>query len=192
MAWYRVVDSADLEQGDILLSCPIVNVLGFYTESDDQDDIDEREVEYTERHLIVLSQSCDLQHNKVSSVLLAEVKPYSAIKDELGNSKQARRFREALVRGNIVNASLLHEHTPEPPLEWSIVDFHDLHVLPKSYILQFVERCGQRLRLEPPYREHLSQALARYFMRVGLPHSAKAFEEYTGRPDASAAPAPEL
>ncbi|MBD5492017.1 MAG: hypothetical protein HDR16_07880 [Lachnospiraceae bacterium] len=28
---------------------------------------------------------------------------------------------------------------------------------------------GKRLRLCPPYREHLSQAFARYFMRVGLP-----------------------
>lgn len=27
----------------------------------------------------------------------------------------------------------------------------------------------QRLRLLPPYREHLSQAFARYFMQVGLP-----------------------
>jgi hypothetical protein len=30
-------------------------------------------------------------------------------------------------------------------------------------------RAGDRLRLLPPYREHLSQAFARYFMRVGLP-----------------------
>jgi hypothetical protein len=28
---------------------------------------------------------------------------------------------------------------------------------------------GRRLRLLPPYREHLSQAFARFFMRVGLP-----------------------
>lgn len=27
----------------------------------------------------------------------------------------------------------------------------------------------EHLRLLPPYREHLSQAFARYFMRVGLP-----------------------
>ena len=28
---------------------------------------------------------------------------------------------------------------------------------------------GPRLRLNPPYREHLAQAFARFFMRVGLP-----------------------
>lgn len=29
--------------------------------------------------------------------------------------------------------------------------------------------------LPSPYREHLAQALARYFMRVGLPHDAQGF-----------------
>jgi hypothetical protein len=36
---------------------------------------------------------------------------------------------------------------------------------------------GPRLRLRSPYREHLAQAFARYFMRVGLPHDARAFEK---------------
>jgi hypothetical protein len=31
------------------------------------------------------------------------------------------------------------------------------------------ERQRPRLRLRSPYREHLSQASARFFMRVGLP-----------------------
>jgi hypothetical protein len=31
-----------------------------------------------------------------------------------------------------------------------------------------IERVGCELRLLPPYREHLSQAFARFFMRVGL------------------------
>jgi len=28
---------------------------------------------------------------------------------------------------------------------------------------------NERIRLLPPYREHLSQSFARYFMKVGLP-----------------------
>jgi hypothetical protein len=31
------------------------------------------------------------------------------------------------------------------------------------------QRAAPRLRLLPPYREYLSQAFARFFMRVGLP-----------------------
>jgi hypothetical protein len=30
-------------------------------------------------------------------------------------------------------------------------------------------KAAKRLRLLPPYREHLSQSFARFFMRVGLP-----------------------
>src|SRR5262249_39772943 len=36
---------------------------------------------------------------------------------------------------------------------------------------------AEELRLHSPYREHLAQAFARYFMRVGLPHDARAFEK---------------
>jgi hypothetical protein len=32
-----------------------------------------------------------------------------------------------------------------------------------------------RLRLLPPYREHLSQSFARFFMRVGLPVDIPSF-----------------
>jgi len=35
------------------------------------------------------------------------------------------------------------------------------------------QRGEPRLRLRPPYREHLSQAFARFFMRVGLPTDIK-------------------
>ena len=38
-----------------------------------------------------------------------------------------------------------------------------------SYLKAFTITQAHRLRLLPPYREHLSQAFARYFMRVGLP-----------------------
>jgi hypothetical protein len=48
--------------------------------------------------------------------------------------------------------------------------------LPKGYIADFATQGGARLRIVPPYREHLAQAFARYFMRVGLPSSLDAFE----------------
>ena len=34
---------------------------------------------------------------------------------------------------------------------------------------------ARRLRLLPPYREHLSQSFARFFMRVGLPIDTPSF-----------------
>lgn len=38
-----------------------------------------------------------------------------------------------------------------------------------STLENIVKKQNKRIRLLPPYREHLSQAFARYFMRVGLP-----------------------
>ena len=50
-----------------------------------------------------------------------------------------------------------------------IIDFHEVFNLPVRFLRPWLEKTGKRrLRLCPPYREHLSQAFARYFMRVGL------------------------
>jgi len=58
-----------------------------------------------------------------------------------------------------------------------VVDFHRLFTLPKAFVSWFAASSGPRLRLRSPYREHLAQAFARYFMRVGLPNEARAFEK---------------
>jgi NADPH:quinone reductase-like Zn-dependent oxidoreductase len=51
-----------------------------------------------------------------------------------------------------------------------VVDFHEVFSLPLDFLTAWVQAKGEpRLRLRPPYREHLSQAFARFFMRVGLP-----------------------
>jgi len=51
----------------------------------------------------------------------------------------------------------------------TIVDFHEVYTAPTNVVREFALRTGKRLRLLPPYREHLAQAFARFFMRVGLP-----------------------
>lgn len=54
--------------------------------------------------------------------------------------------------------------------EHRVVDFHDVYTIPKAFLESLlIMRNQPRLRLLPPYREHLSQSFARFFMRVGLP-----------------------
>jgi len=54
--------------------------------------------------------------------------------------------------------------------EHRIVDFHDVFTVPREFLESLLGVRGRdRPRLLSPYREHLSQAFARYFMRVGLP-----------------------
>ena len=57
--------------------------------------------------------------------------------------------------------------------EKQIDNFQQVYSLPKEYIFGFVQSKSLRLRLLPPYREYLSQAFARFFMRVGLPMDFK-------------------
>lgn len=57
-------------------------------------------------------------------------------------------------------------------MEVRLVDFHEVFSIPRAFLEKLVsQRIEPRVRLLPPYREHLSQAFARFFMRVGLPVS---------------------
>lgn len=64
---------------------------------------------------------------------------------------------------------------PVAGLSYSIVDFHCIHTVPKAYLQELARSQEPRIRLRPPYREHLAQAFARYFMRVGLPADIREF-----------------
>lgn len=181
--WYQVVDSNKvasetlLEQGDILRDCPRFGIEGL----DRWPPPDDAEVDVATDlvQAVVLTQTCDLVQKKVEWVLLAVVVPWPEARDAMVNqgnqAAKSSKFREALVQGNLPALALLHRHADAPEMNWSVVDFHQLFVLPKSLVLDLATANGSRLRLASPYKEHLSQAFARYFMRVGLPHDAKAF-----------------
>ena len=53
--------------------------------------------------------------------------------------------------------------------DFQLVDFSRVFTVDIMLVRELAGRHGSRLRLYPPYREHLAQAFARFFMRVGLP-----------------------
>lgn len=179
MDWFEIVEGTDLLQGDILPKCPVF--------------VPDRELSWplsTQSSLglrvdlidlIVLTQSCDLVNNKVSEVLLARVLSWTeVVRDEVQKGNEfvkSPRFRKQLIEGAVPGLSLLHKREQAPPLEWSVVNFYQLHTLPQILLSAFAAGIHPRLRLRSPYREHLAQAFARFFMRVGLPHDARAFEK---------------
>lgn len=175
--WHDVVEEDRLVQGDILKDCPVFSVAEEL--SWPLPDNSELPIKVEVRDLIVLSQSCDLENDKVDEVLLAPVNAWNrVVEEELLRGNQvvkSRKFREKLVEGNVPGFSLLHKRDGIPSLPWSVVDFHQLFTLPKAFLTQQAESAGPRLRLNSPYREHLAQAFARFFMRIGLPHAAKEF-----------------
>jgi hypothetical protein len=74
-----------------------------------------------------------------------------------------------LRQGKSPSFHLLNKITLSDKIEdFYFVDFHNIYSIPKSFALSLSKQ-GKRKRLLPPYREHLSQSFARYFMRVGLP-----------------------
>ncbi|MGV8967716.1 MAG: hypothetical protein ACOH2F_15730 [Cellulomonas sp.] len=142
----------------------------------DQDDVEVIE----EKHdAIVLTQTCDMINDKVEDILVAVVLSYDGLVQQFGAAQahiKGKQFRKAAVDGNLPPYALLQERLDEPSIPWSLVNFHHLFTLPKSLASRVADERGDRLRLVPPYKEHLAQAFARYMMRVGLPSTLEAFE----------------
>lgn len=170
--WFSDNTEDDLEQGDIFENCPV-----FLPPPDlAEEALDRATFSYKYRDVILMSQSCDLVKDrpKVSDVLLCALWRQSDFKN--GHLSTPRGMEDAR-RGNLPNyhvlaASSLPNHTSEV----RVVDFRGVYSLPLAFVRKLAAR-APHLRLLPPYREHLSQAFARHFMRVGLPVGIPAFWE---------------
>ena len=177
-SWYEIVTGDSLLQGDILFACPVVFFSGPWSFPLQATDLG---YEVMPINAIVMTQSCDLENQKTDLALVAIVSDWqaTALAEYRGGNTavKSRDFRKKLIEGSIPGLSLLHKREGTPTLEWSVANFHRLYTLPKAFLQQFAQSSGPRLRLRSPYREHLAQAFARYFMRVGLPHDAKDFEK---------------
>ncbi|MGB6725493.1 MAG: hypothetical protein WBE74_06280 [Terracidiphilus sp.] len=170
--WYGVVDGDELEQGDIFESCPT-----FFppnTLANDQ----RPTVRWEERDLILLSQSCDLVKGRkdITQVTLCEVWRKSEFRT--GFLAKTENWEEVR-KGRIPRYHLL---APSTILgferEHRIIDLQQVHSFPIEF-LRTRAQSEKRLRLLPPYREHLSQSFARVFMRVGLPIDIPPFKTRT-------------
>jgi hypothetical protein len=163
--WYRLVHGTDLAQGDILERCPV-----FLPPADlAEKPLAEAAFTWQERDVIIISQTCDLVpgREKITEVLLCSAWSRSELTS--GHLATARGLEDAR-RGNLPGYQLLAPCDLSGfARELRIVDFRRVYSLPLAYIRQRAAMAGDRLRLLPPYREHLSQAFARFFMRVGLP-----------------------
>jgi hypothetical protein len=171
--WFAIVDGDELQQGDMLRGCP-----RFVLPPDASED---REFGLDRQRLnaIIVTQSCDLAIRangqcEVKDVLLCrfygrkELATHQAFgKDDAW--EDVRKGRRPYF--HVLNECVIEGHEQD----FVLVDFHDLFTLPVALVREVARRGGERLRLLPPYREHLSQAFARLFMRVGLPTDVPPF-----------------
>jgi hypothetical protein len=168
--WYAIVDGVvPLEQGDFIDKCPVI-----VPAADMQRDCSVT-VEVLDYNVVVLSQSCDLQQRKVQLVQVCPVVPLDSFAN-LSTHYGTPKGKEDLRRGNASGYHMLNRCDLEgfaTPL--LVADFRTVYGVPFAQIERIAKQRGQRRRLLPPYREHLSQAFARFFMRVGLPSDIAPF-----------------
>jgi len=160
--WYDIVKGDDdLMQGDFIRDCPVV-----IPPSEISDEIDVKIINY---NVVVMSQSCDLVQRKLDLVLVCPIWPLSDF-EKRSDFFKSKEGKEALRRGNVPGYHLLNKcEIEEFKTDYLIVDFRSVYSVPFNFLLELSKKRGSRMRLLPPYREHLSQAFARFFMRVGLP-----------------------
>ena len=173
--WYYTIDAdnSTLEQGDIVEDCKILipsddNFLALLSESDSET---VQPMQFIQGNFIIMSQSCDLENSKIDSVIVCPIislKKVNEIASEL-NLKSSKQ-KEVLRQGNIPSYHLLNKlklFTMESA-DFYCVSFKHIYSLPKQYLKKVMEN-KEHIRVLSPYKEHLSQSFARYFMRVGLP-----------------------
>lgn len=184
--WYEVAGPTDgLLQGDFVVDCPVLAWKRAPLESVEGVGEAERlkhHMDVVQVDVVVMTQACDLEQKHVEDVVVCPLYPLSVFKaaweEEQRAAKQNptpkawRTFCDDIKDGFHWNYAMLNRGSIGGlTTENRVVDFHDIYTLPLAFLQGIAAQRGPRLRLRPPYREHLSQAFARYFMRVGLPTS---------------------
>lgn len=162
--WYaEVAASALLEQGDFIRKCQIIHPV-IEAQAKNQT-ITAEVVEYD---VIIMSQSCDLIANKIDLVLVCPFYLLSQL-EKLQPDYRNADMKEKLRKGQVIGLHLLNNPAKDNMNDFLIVDFKSVYAVPLSFLKQITLSRVDHIRLLPPYREHLSQSFARFFMRVGLP-----------------------
>ncbi len=177
--WYSIVNGENLQQGDFIDKCPAFipeyNFRSAYLAQNDK--MAEYEISgyWQEYDVVIMNQSCDLQHGKLKFVLVC---PHWSL-EELGEQNQEfknRKTREEIRRGYRPGYHMLNACTlDEKQHGIRVVEFGSVFSIPFDFLTHFAGTQGKRVRLLPPYREQLSQAFGKFFMRVGLPNDIPSF-----------------
>ena len=133
-AWWGSVPGASIEQGDLLQGFEVLVPLA------DASDIDEIQVEWHRFNLVVMTQTCDIEHGKVRSLLLC---PWWDLWDFIDaatakGENWGREVRENLRRGNIPGYHLLNE-ADQGGIGIGLVDFHEVYSAPNPAASRVLE-----------------------------------------------------
>jgi len=182
--WYEEVSaSKKLMQGDLISACPVAtwDPTKLHVQGESELEFLKAAIRAIQADVVVMTQACDLEQGHISNVTLCPHLPLANFKklweaklragDQNPTEKAWKTACDDLKDGFIWNLSLLnYGESKSLNTEHRVVDFHEVFTLPRQFLESLLQqRDIPRLRLLPPYREHLSQAFARFYMRVGLP-----------------------
>ena len=157
---------AQLHQGDFL---PGIQVPLFQTPFQEPSIGAEyaAQTEVQVRDVIVVNQTCDLEHNKLRFVALCPAQTIAEMEAE--QSGLSKSWKEVL-KGRREGLHLLSPCENQLDHRTAlVVDFREIISLPRGYVERHAFEIGKRQRLLSPYLEHFSQAFGRFYMRVALP-----------------------
>lgn len=200
--WYEVVADDSIDQGDIVENCQVLDAIegdgggtvaklryGTMVVMTQTCDLAQNKIGSVvvcavwSVARLVLEEPTLLQETKQTAAAkkLSLPNAYSfseeaRINDVIGQSKQLRKEFNAVMKGERPHFAMLESHPLTPVLPKSIVNFRQVYSVPLNAIARFANRSTPRLRLLPPYREHLSQAFARFFARIGLPKDIERYQ----------------
>lgn len=163
--WYDLIDDKSLEQGDILFNYPIIEEKDPSQLLADSENADAKIDKYD---VIIMTHSCDISNRKIDHLILC---PHWDIDIACGMDSSLKSKLEPIRKGQLNRYLMLNKSDKEIPMGIRIVDFGRIFSSSKRTVEEFAYKHDKRLRLAPPYREHLAQGFARYFMRVGLPQA---------------------
>lgn len=166
-SWYEVMESTDdIEQGDFIDDFPVIIPKKNVDIGIDAPLTIEGITKIYD--VIVMTQSCDFQKMTDDDfVILCARYSFSYLKEKQnwGKGKWGN-----LIKGNLTGAHLLSKGDfGENSFDYQVVYLKEVFSVPLYIVKSVIKEREFRIRLLPPYSEHLSQGFARLFMRVGLP-----------------------
>lgn len=170
--WYKVVENNEqLEQGDLLDDFPIILPPNELIELEDIEEGSEitGPSPLNKYNVVIMSQSCDLlDFNDDSLIILCPRYSYKEVVEH--NPKFGKDKWGNLIRGREIHLHILNEcFISGYEFDYQLVDLERVFSVPYWLVKGIAHSQDYRVRLLPPYREHLAYAFARQFMRIGLP-----------------------
>ena len=171
--WYTERTSDDIQQGDILPDFPVV--LATLDEDLIQDALHGLRIEPPAETLlvdvIVLSQSCDIANEKVTSIVLAPLMDFSLWLSQVAPKSSQRKSLEASIRKGQVNYTYVLPGESIYNLPERVVDFRVLYTSSIEAIRRYIRVVSPRPRYALTDRptDALSQRFGLFFSRVAEP-----------------------